>query len=123
MYRVGNAPGAFQLGQPDTGREPSSCVGVRENSLALQAPSVTRLAYMCGNVCYRQCVAAEVAVDASVLYLVCLLQSVDIITFGCTGNERPACHCSGTTVFHWPLARYVERDRCHWWMGQACPGK
>jgi len=42
MYRVGKALGAFWLGR-DTGREPASCAGGRENSLALQAPSVTRL--------------------------------------------------------------------------------
>jgi hypothetical protein len=42
MYSVGKAPGAFWLGS-DTGREAASCAGGRENSVALQAPSVTRL--------------------------------------------------------------------------------
>jgi hypothetical protein len=36
MYSVGKAPGAFRLGR-DTGREPASCAGGRENSVALQA--------------------------------------------------------------------------------------
>lgn len=63
MYIVGKAPGAFSLGW-DAGREPASCAGKQENSVALQAPSVTNCAYKCGNVRYRRYVAAEAAFDA-----------------------------------------------------------
>jgi hypothetical protein len=42
MYRVGKARKRF-LARSGHGREPASCAGGRENSLALQAPGVTRL--------------------------------------------------------------------------------
>jgi hypothetical protein len=42
MYRMGKARKRF-LARPGHGREPASCVGGRENPLALEAPGVTRL--------------------------------------------------------------------------------
>ena len=42
LCSVGKALGAFWPGR-DTGREPASCGGGRENSTALQAPCVLRL--------------------------------------------------------------------------------
>ena len=46
MYRVGKAHKHF-LAQPRHRREPASCTGGQENSLALQAPGVTRLCQKC----------------------------------------------------------------------------
>jgi hypothetical protein len=48
---VGKALGAFWPGR-DTGREPASCVGGRENCVALQALGVTRLCLQVLNVYY-----------------------------------------------------------------------
>jgi hypothetical protein len=42
MYRVGKER-KRSLARPGHGREPASCAGGRENSLALQAPGVSRL--------------------------------------------------------------------------------
>jgi hypothetical protein len=46
MYRVGKARKRF-LARPGNRREPASCAGGRENSLALQAPNVSRLCRKC----------------------------------------------------------------------------
>ena len=42
IYKVGKAGKRF-LARPGHGRKPASCAGGQENSLALQAPDVTRL--------------------------------------------------------------------------------
>jgi hypothetical protein len=51
MYSVGKALGAFWLGR-DTGREPASYAGGRENSVMPQALSVTKLCLQVLNVYY-----------------------------------------------------------------------
>jgi hypothetical protein len=71
MYSVGKALGTFWPGR-DTRREPASWADGRENSVALQAPSVTRL---CLQVWKRLCVAAEAAVDALVPWFYGLVAS------------------------------------------------
>jgi hypothetical protein len=53
MYSVGKAPCAFGLGRT-TGREPASCAGGRENSLALQVTVVSRLCLWNWEACYGE---------------------------------------------------------------------
>ena len=67
LYGVDKVLGAFRL---DTGCEPASCAGGRENSLALQAPGATRLCLTyklkCGMCAKVWCATVEVSEKPSV---------------------------------------------------------
>jgi hypothetical protein len=105
VHVLGKALGAFWLGR-DTGREPASCTGGRENSVALQALRVTGLCLHVLNVYSTTVwfVAAEVAVNTC---------------FSMVTRVSAVSSVNGIELSHRQLWIDCARVLWEWWAGES----